>query len=215
VDNELEVIRHQMEEKRASLAEKLGALEDEVLDTVHQATAAVNNTVQGVTEAVDTVKETVEQTVESVKESLDFRDAIRQHPWTAVGISFAAGVAGGMLLETPSLPQGFARTEYPQTNGFSPESSSRAPGNGASASSSALTSSLGTAGAEVFQTVKGLAIGTLMGVLSKVVGDAVPASMKSDVNTLFEDLNNRLGGKKLYQFDSSEENGTPGDNLRG
>jgi ElaB/YqjD/DUF883 family membrane-anchored ribosome-binding protein len=215
VDNELEVIRHQMEEKRASLAEKLGALEDEVLETVHQATAAVSNTVQGVTEAVDTVKETVEQTVESVKESLDFREVIRNHPWTAVGVSFAAGVAGGMLLESPSLPQSFTRTGYPQTNGFSPESSSRAPGNGAAASSSALTSSLGSAGAEVFQTVKGLAIGTLMGVLSKVVGDAVPASMKPDVNRLFEDINNRLGGKKLYQFDSSEEAGTPGDNLRG
>jgi ElaB/YqjD/DUF883 family membrane-anchored ribosome-binding protein len=215
VDNELEVIRHQMEEKRASLAEKLGALEDEVLDTVHQATAAVNNTVQGVTEAVDTVKETVEQTVESVKESLDFREAIRQHPWTAVGVSFAAGVAGGFLLETRSLPQGFTRAAYPQTNGFPPESSSRASGNGASASSSALTSSLGTAGAEVFQTIKGMAIGTLMGVLNKVVGDAVPAAMKGDVNKLFEDFNNRLGGKELYQFESSEKNGTPDDNLRG
>jgi ElaB/YqjD/DUF883 family membrane-anchored ribosome-binding protein len=215
VDNELEVIRHQMEEKRASLAEKLGALEDEVLETVHQATAAVSNTVQGVTDAVDTVKEKVEQTVESVKESLDFRDAIRQHPWTAVGVSFAAGLAGAYLLEPPTSGRTPSRTQrYPQTNGFSPESS-RATGNGASESSSALTSSLGTAGAEVFQTIKGMAVGTLFGVLTKVVGDAVPATMKPDLNRLFEDLNTRLGGTKLYRFDSSEETGTQDDNPRG
>jgi ElaB/YqjD/DUF883 family membrane-anchored ribosome-binding protein len=202
VDNELEVIRHQMEEKRASLAEKLGALEDEVLETVHQATAAVSNTVHDVTDAVDTVKQTVEQTVESVKESLDFRDAIRQHPWTAVGAGFAAGFAGGYLLEIPSPGQAYSQgARYPQTNGF-PQ------GNGASESSSALTSSLGNVGAEVFQTIKGMAVATLMGVLSKVVADAVPAAMKQDVNKLFEDINTRLGGKELYQFNSSEESGS-------
>jgi ElaB/YqjD/DUF883 family membrane-anchored ribosome-binding protein len=215
VDNELEVIRNRMEEKRASLAEKLGALEDEVLDTVHQATAAVSSTVHNVTEAVENVKDAVEETVESVKDSLDFRDAIRQHPWTAVGVSFAAGVAGGMLLEIPSPQEAFSRLASPQTNGYPSEASSRASGNGASSTSSALTSSLGSAGAEALQTLKGMAIGTLMGVLSKVASDVVPASMKGDVNTLFDDLNNRLGGKRLYSFDSSEEAGTPGETWRG
>jgi ElaB/YqjD/DUF883 family membrane-anchored ribosome-binding protein len=214
VDNELEVIRHQMEVKRASLSEKLGVLEDEVLQTVHQATTAVSNTVQGVTEAVDTVKQTVEQTVESVKESLDFRDAIRQHPWTAVGVSFAAGIAGGMLLETPSPGAAPSRARNPQTNGF-PSESYRAPGNGASASSSTLTSTLGTAGAEAFQNIKGMAIGTLMGVLNKVVSDVVPPSMKADVHNLFEDFNSRLGGRRLYEFDSSEENRIPGETSGG
>jgi ElaB/YqjD/DUF883 family membrane-anchored ribosome-binding protein len=216
VDNELEVIRHQMEEKRASLAEKLGALEDEVLQTVHQATAAVSHTVHEVTDVVDTVKEKVEQTVESVKESLDFRGAIQDHPWTAVGVSFAAGFAGGFLLEGPSSPSGtFSRgARYPQTNGF-PAESPQMTGNGASPSSSSLTSTLGSAGAEAFQHIKGMAIGTLMGVLSKMIGDAVPPAMKHDVHGLFEDITNRLGGTKLYEFDSSEEERTPGETMRG
>jgi len=216
VDNELEVIRHQMEEKRASLAEKLGALEDEVLDTVHQATSAVSDTVQSVTDAVDTVKEKVEETVESVKESLDFRDAIREHPWTALGVSFAAGFAGGMFLETPSLPRGYSGTAYPQSTSYSPESS-RTTGNGASASGSALTSSLGSAGAEVLQHFKGMAIGTLLGVLGKVVSDVTPTSMKADLHRMFEDLNTRLGGTKLYEFGSSsgEETASSDERVRG
>jgi ElaB/YqjD/DUF883 family membrane-anchored ribosome-binding protein len=213
VDNELEVIRHQMEEKRASLAEKLGVLEDEVLQTVHQATAAVSNTVQDVTDAVDTVKQTVEQTVESVKESLDFRDAIRQHPWTALGVSFAAGFAGGYMLESPSWQGVREAGRHPQTNGFSSESY-RASTSGGTESSSSLTSSLGSAGAEALQNIKGMAIGTLMGVLGKLVGDVVPESMKTDVNRVFEDFNTRLGGKKLYDFASSEE-ASPGHNPGG
>jgi ElaB/YqjD/DUF883 family membrane-anchored ribosome-binding protein len=205
VDNELEVIRHQMEEKRASLAEKLGVLEDEVLQTVHQATAAVSNTVHDVTDAVDSVKQTVHDTVESVKESLDFRDAIRQHPWTAVGVSFAAGFAGGCLLDTSSPRQASSgASRHPQTNGFSSESY-RASGNGTPESSSSLTSSMGSAGAEMLQSLKGMAIGTIMGVLNKMVSDVVPPSMKGDVNNLFEDFNTRLGGKKLYEFESSQE----------
>jgi ElaB/YqjD/DUF883 family membrane-anchored ribosome-binding protein len=215
VDNELEVIRHQMEEKRASLAEKLGVLEDEVLQTVHQATAAVSHTVHEVTGVVDSVKETMEQTVESVKESLDFREAIRQHPWTAVGVSFAAGFAGAYLLESAAPGSGPSRTGgYPQTNGFPPESL-RTTGNGTSASSSASTSSLRTAGAEVFQTIKEMAIGTLLGALNVWVGEAVPANMKPDVNRLFEDVNTRLGGRKLYQFDSTEPSGAQDETLRG
>jgi ElaB/YqjD/DUF883 family membrane-anchored ribosome-binding protein len=217
VDNELEVIRHQMEEKRASLAEKLGVLEDEVLQTVHQATAAVSSTVHEVTEAVDnvketvqqtvgTVKDTVQQTVESVKETLDIRGLIREHPWTAVGASFAAGFAGGVLLETPSLSTPSGERQYRQTNGFSSESyqDSRG-GTGVSGLASSLTSSLGSAGAEAFQSFKSMAVGTLMGVLNKVVKDAVPASMKADVHQLFEDFNTRLGGKTLYDFESSQE----------
>jgi ElaB/YqjD/DUF883 family membrane-anchored ribosome-binding protein len=212
VDNELEVIRHQMEEKRASLAEKLGVLEDEVLQTVHQATAAVSSTVQEVTEAVDTVKETVQQTVgtvkntvqqtvETVKDTLDVRGAIREHPWTAIGVSFAAGFAGGMLLETPSW-SGATEGRSSQTNGFSSESYRDTRGGGSGLASS-LTSSLGNAGAEAFQSFKSMAVGTLLGVLNKVVSDAVPASMKADVHQIFEDFNTRLGGKTLYNFESS------------
>ena len=92
MDNELEVIRHQMEEKRASLAEKLDALESQVLETVHEATSEVSHIVQevkstvdsvteGVQETVVTVKETltegVQETVETVKQTLNLNDHIR------------------------------------------------------------------------------------------------------------------------------------------
>jgi ElaB/YqjD/DUF883 family membrane-anchored ribosome-binding protein len=119
VDNELEVIRHQMEEKRASLAEKIDALENQVLDIVHETGDQVTNIVEevksGVGEVVNEVKSTVEtvvgdvkstantltegveKTVESVKETFNVSDHIRQHPWMALSGAFAVGVAGGYL----------------------------------------------------------------------------------------------------------------------
>jgi len=116
VDNELEVIRHQMEEKRASLADKLEALESQVMDTVQGATAEVSHIVEevkstvdsvtgGVQETVETVKDTltegVQQTVESVKQTLNVNDHIRRHPWLAVGGAVAAGFAGAYFLGRP------------------------------------------------------------------------------------------------------------------
>jgi ElaB/YqjD/DUF883 family membrane-anchored ribosome-binding protein len=120
VDNELEVIRHQMEEKRASLAEKIDALENQVLEIVHETGDQVTDIVQevksGVGEVVktfgtvvddvkstaNTVTEGLEQTVESVKETFNVSDHIRQHPWLALGGAFVAGLAGGYLTGSSS-----------------------------------------------------------------------------------------------------------------
>jgi len=126
VDNELEMIHHQMEEKRASLADKLDALENQVMDKVQDTTREVTNIVhevrEGVTDVVrevkstvgtvvddvkstvDSVTEGVHDTVESVKETFDFREHIRRHPWLALGGALTAGVAGGYLLWPASRP---------------------------------------------------------------------------------------------------------------
>jgi len=49
------VIRDEMEQTRANLADKLGALENQVRETVSGATEAVSSTVEGVKGVVETV----------------------------------------------------------------------------------------------------------------------------------------------------------------
>src|SRR5262249_39060989 len=63
MEDETEVIRHQMTETRTSLSEKLDKLEDTVLGTVQDTTSSVVETVQS-------VKEAVEDTVSSVTEGV-------------------------------------------------------------------------------------------------------------------------------------------------
>jgi ElaB/YqjD/DUF883 family membrane-anchored ribosome-binding protein len=102
VTRQEEAIRHQMEETRASLADKLESLEQHVLGTVHEATSAVSGTVENVKETVEgtveSVKETMENVKESVKETFDLRLQTERHPWAVVGGSVAVGFALGHLL---------------------------------------------------------------------------------------------------------------------
>src|SRR5438105_4518592 len=80
MDQNPDVIRHNIEETRSALTDKLETLEHEVFGTVREATQAVSDTVEN-------VKETVACTVENVKEKVEamaigvtaglLRDAVR------------------------------------------------------------------------------------------------------------------------------------------
>jgi ElaB/YqjD/DUF883 family membrane-anchored ribosome-binding protein len=122
-------IKHQMEETRSSLADKLESLEQHVLGTVQDTTSAVTGTVDNVKESVegtvesvretvesvkDTIMETVENVKETVKEALDLRLQTERHPWAVVGGSVALGFAAGYLLPRLQERPGLAA----ETNGY-------------------------------------------------------------------------------------------------
>src|SRR4051794_35355305 len=103
MDDETEVIKHQMAETRESLACKVEALENKVINTVQGATDTVASTVESVSDTVASVKETVQGTVESVKGGVqDAADSVRgaldighhaqEHPWALFCGSFAVGL---------------------------------------------------------------------------------------------------------------------------
>jgi ElaB/YqjD/DUF883 family membrane-anchored ribosome-binding protein len=228
VDNELEVIRHQMEAKRASLSDKLDALENQVLETAHEATSAVTQIAKDVTEVVDNVTEDIQETVQSVKDTFDIGEKIRQNPWTSIAGAFAVGFAGAYLIGSAkrSAPA-HSELHFPRTNGFTPHTeparafvnepkeTAKEPPKETSESSSSLTSLLGIVGTETMNKVKGLAVGTLMGVLAEVVVNAVPTSLKTEVTNLMTDLNTQLGGKALFTLDKSEQGTQPAEQQQG
>ena len=80
MDDELEVIRDQMERTRSSLADKIETLEDRISGTVEEATEAV------------------EHTVEAVKETFNMRKHIERHPWLMIGGAMTAGCLGAYFL---------------------------------------------------------------------------------------------------------------------
>jgi ElaB/YqjD/DUF883 family membrane-anchored ribosome-binding protein len=230
VDNELEVIRDQMEEKRASLSNKLDALEDHVLETVHGATSVVSTAVRDVSETVDMVKENIQETVEAVthniqetveavKDSLNVSEKIRHNPWIAVGGAFAGGFVGALLLGRSSQPREPAKQTYRprDTNGTSFEMAQQAPAKAPreSEASSGLTSQLGSVATEALNTLQSMAVGTLMGVLGQVVGDILPASLKEESDKLFGELNTHLGGKALYKLDLATGQSKPTEPPKG
>jgi ElaB/YqjD/DUF883 family membrane-anchored ribosome-binding protein len=100
-EREPEVIKQEMEETRASLTEKVGALETQVVNTVQSATTAVSDTVAevktAVQDTVETVRDTVKNTVESVGEAFDVRQQMAKRPVVVLGVSTALGFLAGRL----------------------------------------------------------------------------------------------------------------------
>ena len=105
-DESPEVIELQMQETRESLTQKVSALESQVVDTLHNATATVSSMVDQVKTAVpetlgglkDSIAEAKESVAKQVKETLDVSHHTRERPWAMVGGAAALGFISGMIL---------------------------------------------------------------------------------------------------------------------
>jgi ElaB/YqjD/DUF883 family membrane-anchored ribosome-binding protein len=113
MDNESpELIEREMEQTRASLTQKVSALENQVVCTIHEATESVSNTVDSVTSTVkdtlsgvkdtlssvkQTVSESVSEVSEKVKSVFDLSQHTRDYPWAMVGGAAALGFLTGLI----------------------------------------------------------------------------------------------------------------------
>jgi ElaB/YqjD/DUF883 family membrane-anchored ribosome-binding protein len=206
-DTELEVIRGEMEETRANLANKLEALETQVRETVSSASETVTSTVEGVKEVVDTVSDTVG----SVTDTLNISKHVEENPWLAMGIAVAAGFVAGQLLSggggqpaqpapqpTPTPPQlqpvqdQTHVQQQPTQGGILPSLESLLPD---------MNGALGTA----LSGVNSLAIGTVMSVVREVVANGLPPEWKSELTKMVDQITTQLGGKPLQAMKSEGE----------
>ena len=95
-------IHDQMAETRSDLAEKVHALQDEVVGLAHDATTAVGEAIEGVRAAVqasvDSAQDAVAGTMGSVRHALDVGGHVRRNPWFALAGAVALGFVCGRLL---------------------------------------------------------------------------------------------------------------------
>jgi ElaB/YqjD/DUF883 family membrane-anchored ribosome-binding protein len=220
MDQESEAIRQQMEETRASLSEKLETLEQEVRGTVQQATSAVTETVENVKEAVHetvaTVKDTVTDTVETVRETFDLSRQVDRHPWAMLGGSVALGFLGGYLLkgsrtersrrsravaQPPAYPTRFS-AGAPRNGGMVETLGQRAPAREAAPPAGPAETGwlheLSDKFAPEIAKLKGLAIGTAMGVLRDAITSSMSGEMKPQLREVIDNLTTKLGGHPIH-----------------
>jgi ElaB/YqjD/DUF883 family membrane-anchored ribosome-binding protein len=211
-----EVIKHQMLETRASLAEKLETLEQQVVGTVQSATTAVTDTVESVKEAVqETVamaKTSVHDTVEAVKDTFDISRQVREHPWLMMGGSVAVGFAGGYLLNraassanradlggVPSLSSLGARSGPGRDGGAAlSRSEERSSAMAASASTrKGLLTDLGQTFEKELHQLKGLALGTLLSAVRDLVANSAPPQLGPQLAEIIDSATVKLGGQPI------------------
>jgi ElaB/YqjD/DUF883 family membrane-anchored ribosome-binding protein len=208
VDHELEVIRGQMEETRASLADKLEALESQVLGTVHSATETVSSAVEGakevvasVTEGAKNVVEKVTDTVESVKESLSVSRLVDQHPWLSMGVSVAAGFAAAQMLPRHHHNQSYADyppTSYAETSAAPVHPAAYQPAATPPPQRNGIGGALSDLWSKATGTLESLVVGTVMGALKGVVSRSLPAEWQGELTRLLDETTTRMGGKVMH-----------------
>jgi len=216
--DEPEVILHQMEETRSSLKDKLETLEGKVMSTVHEASAAVTDTVANVKEAfqdtVSSVKHSVDDTVTSVKDTFSLQHQFDEHPWAMFLGSAFVGYLGGTLLTPPhqggrtrtySASPSVARTDWTAAPSYQSHGTSSSPEGmqGLQASSSGETPEKGWLGelattySSELNKLKGLAIGTALGVVRDMVASSAPPPLVGQLTQLVDDVTTKLGGQPI------------------
>jgi ElaB/YqjD/DUF883 family membrane-anchored ribosome-binding protein len=219
VDEKPDVIRHEIEETRQSLSEKLETLEGQVKETISSVTGSVEETVEKVkatvSDTVETVKSSVEGTVESVKRTFDLAYQVDRHPWAMAGCSLLAGVAAGYLLGGPrgrARHRGFGRQRTPSTGAFgSARSFAETPGYQAASAYSApadnghehqgpgfLSQLLAPLAPEI-DKIKGTAVAAVMGMVRDSLVRAVPPALAENVRDIMDDLTRKAGGHPIRE----------------
>jgi ElaB/YqjD/DUF883 family membrane-anchored ribosome-binding protein len=225
MEDEVDVIRDQMQDTRTALTDKLEALEQQVVNTVQSITNPVVETVETVKKAVedtvgavrDTVQSTAstlsgaaEQTMETVKETFDLSRQVERHPWLMMAGAVAAGYLGGRLL----LPDNTGSKGQPTTSGSPfPDSMSRATAepprhNGhhegarterAEPQEESWFSNLTETFAPEINQLKGLAIGAAVGVVRDLVTQGLKGEMGSRLKDWLNTLTEKVGGKPFAE----------------
>jgi len=208
MENETEVIKHQMEETRTALTEKLEAVEELVASTVKETTQAVSDTVSTVTDTVEstvnTVAASVENVTESVKSAFDLRGYVDEHPWLVLGGGVAVGYLLGSLLPSGGISSG-GKSWDGSSASYAPSSS---PTHSPAATSYTSSQQASTGGGissflhglqPVIDKLKGLALGTAASVVGEMVVKNLPDNIKSEVTSLIDDTTRRMGGTILHE----------------
>mgnify|MGYP002778095462 CR=1 FL=1 len=198
-----ELILQQMDETRASMVEKVELLERQVADTVKDTAQTVAETVHTATEAVDKTVTTVSDTVEAVTETFNIRGHIERHPWIAFGGAvligyLAASAFSGRRRSSSSRYEAPSPAPRP-TPESSSGSSENKPSHGLDAQTVGSPSTLN----KVFDQIKGLAIGSAVGLGGQILTAAVPDTVRDQVGELVDEVTHFLGGTPSKGNDSS------------
>jgi len=204
------VIQQQMEETRSRLAEKLDQLTQQATGTVETVAETVTDTVETVSDTVQTVTETVQDTVQSVREMFDLPGQVDRHPWAMFGGAVALGYFAGWML-TPSRPAFQQAAPAPAAPPPSPapassnrlqdywkeEQSSTGESRPQEGHSPSWWDSLTQTFGPTFDKLKGLAVGATLGLARDVVSGSMGSNLSTQVQEVFDDLTNRLGGTRV------------------
>jgi hypothetical protein len=143
-----------------------------------------------------------------VKETFDLRRQVDQHPWLMVGGSAVLGYLAGSLLPRGEERQSESRyaswSSAPRNGGvaghYAASTETAAPAVASYQTGAAGTSRLGELGnlfGDEISKLKGLAIGTLMGLVRDALASSVPPSLSPQLTEVVNNFTTKMGGQPI------------------
>lgn len=216
MDSESKVIRRQMAETRASITDKIDRLERELRESVRDASSAVAKTVENVNSTVETVQRSVSTTMNSVKRTCDVRRQVAVRPWTMMAGAAALGFAGGRYFQRnrrneiwqngrdaySAIERQRNAHEYRDVSHRYMVTPKRAADEIAETLSTVQESGVLSRVTDTFRDelsmLKGLALGTLFGVVRDIATRSAPPSIERQVEDLINNVTVKLGGQPVH-----------------
>jgi ElaB/YqjD/DUF883 family membrane-anchored ribosome-binding protein len=199
------MIHDQMDQTKASLAEKIEALECQVRDTVSSATETVSSAVEGAKEVVTSVSEgakqvveKVSETVDTVKEKLSLRRYVEHYPWTSLGAAVAVGFVAAQLAPSRRTIAAALRGRTRPAEAFYPAGAAAAPAAERRPERSAWLGELEGVAKRAATTLEGLAVGTLMSFIKDMITSNLPREWHGELTQLVDEATTKLGGKVMH-----------------
>lgn len=157
-------IRHQLEDTRSELGEKLECLQERVMDTVEKTRSTVEETVQS-------AKSTVQDTLKSIRSTFDLKEQVLRNTWPMMGGAFFAG----MFLAHWS--RGRRRSNAPLHDPGQPGNSAHRPepASAGPAAASGLIASLKSRFHDELNTLERVAVGAGVNLLRDSIKRMMPA----------------------------------------
>jgi ElaB/YqjD/DUF883 family membrane-anchored ribosome-binding protein len=202
-----------MDDTRAALSEKLGTLEQRMVDTMHDAADAVAQTVDNVKVAVHDTVVAVHDTVETVKDTFNLHHQVDRHPWAMVGGSIALGFVGGCLLVRHGAAQPAASGSSQRAIADTPPLTAEHNGKGARPTEGASTKADSGQARAAFEPggsngshhsfgteiakLKRLAIGTLLSIVRDMITYSAPEPLQARLTEVIDGVTVQLGGEPI------------------
>jgi hypothetical protein len=182
-----------MRETRAALAHKVESLEDRVNGTLQDVSDTVADVGEAVRNAVQSVRDSVEDGLEALYNALDIKRQTARHPGLMFGGSIALGALGGYLLGRSNVasrreptrlpaPTPYGATEQRESSAATPL---RDPG---------WLDEIAARFRPELEDLKGLAIGTSLGLLRDAIARSLPEVLGPKVTELMDKITVKLGG---------------------
>lgn len=207
MEDQQEAILRDMQDTRASMSEKLEALENQVADKVQPVADAVERVTEAAACIAEDVKETVqevtnkvEETVTAVSSALDLRAQFARRPWLAVGVAATTGCLLATILgrRQRSAPETSADSSPPRTkhgkhggNGWHRKETQSMP------APKTDTDSMEGLFTEELRRLKGLALASLMNVIREMAKQGLPGILGSRIADEVDTLTIRLGAEPI------------------